>query len=139
MYSEFRVLIVDDFVLIRTMLRQSLGSLGFPTVDEAIDGLEAFEKIEMAAQEGRPYNVVFLDWNMPRMSGIELLEKLKASSDFDNVPVIMISAERENANILRALETGALDFITKPFSAETLQAKLQKILLDGPDESAANE
>ena len=138
MYSEFRILIVDDFVLIRTMLKQALIGLGFSNIDEAGDGVEAFERINAAAEISRPYDVVFLDWNMPRMTGFELLQKLKASDFAAELPVIMISAERENSNIILALEAGALDFIAKPFSTATLQAKLQRLLIDEADQSAAS-
>jgi two-component system chemotaxis response regulator CheY len=138
MYPDFRILIVDDFALIRAMMRQSLGQLGFTNLEEGVDGLDALQKIEEAQKNGQPYSVVFLDWNMPRMSGLELIEHCKATPELATLPFVMISAEREAESVVRALEAGAMDFIAKPFSPEILHDKLRKLLLEEEAQNAAN-
>jgi two-component system, chemotaxis family, chemotaxis protein CheY len=130
MYPDFRILIVDDFALIRSMMRQSLGQLGFTNLTEAVDGLDALQKIETSMEHGQPFSVVFLDWNMPRMTGLELIEHCKATPALSNLPFVMISAERDPESVVRALEAGAMDFIAKPFSPENLHTKLRKLLLE---------
>ena len=130
MYPNFRILVVDDSAMMRSMMRHSLHGIGFENLDEASDGREGFELIEKAFAEGRPYVIVFADWNMPRMNGLELLEACRESVQFSTLPFVMISAEREPENINRALRAGALDFIVKPFSAQMLYEKLSGILLE---------
>ncbi len=139
MYPDFKILIVDDFALIRTMMKQSLMELGFSNLEEASDGVEAMTKIEAATSAGQAYSCVFLDWNMPRMTGLEVIQKCKSTPEYEAIPFVMISAERETESVVRALEAGALDFISKPFTPEALHSKLQKILLDEPEQRAANE
>ena len=136
MYPEFRILIVDDFALIRSMMSQSLQRLGFTNLEEASDGIEALEKMTTAAEEKAPYSIIFLDWNMPRMTGLELIAKCKANPAIAGIPIVMISAERETDNIVKALEAGALDFITKPFSPDVLLSKLNHLLLEDDEASA---
>lgn len=138
MYPDFRILIVDDFALIRSMMRQSLGQLGFTNLDEASDGVEALAKIESANQTNQPYSVVFLDWNMPRMTGLELIEHCKATSALAELPIVMISAERDTESVVRALEAGAMDFIAKPFSPEILRDKLRRLLLEEPESTTGS-
>ncbi len=130
MKHSLKILIVDDFPMIRTLLRRSLTGLGFTQLHEACDGVQSWEMIEKSLQEGSPYDLVFMDWNMPLMTGIEVVEKCKAVPALASMPIIMISAERDRANVIRAMKAGANDYILKPFSASVLSEKIQKLISD---------
>lgn len=124
MKDSFRILIVDDFPMIRTMLKRSLTELGFKHLHEASDGAQAWEMIQNSSASQTPYQLVFMDWNMPLMTGIEVVEKCKAEPDLASIPIIMISAERDRMNVIRAMKAGANDYILKPFSAAMLGEKM---------------
>lgn len=128
MNHSMRFLVVDDFPMIRTMLKKSLSDLGFRNVTDAFDGLDAFEKLQQSLVEQKPYSAIFLDWNMPRMTGIELIDKCKENPELANIPIIMISAERDHKNVVTALKAGAVDYVLKPFSPKVLADKLNRLL-----------
>jgi len=127
--NSIRILIVDDFVMIRSLLKTSLANLGLRNVYEARDGFEAHDKIVTAFKDKNPYHIVFLDWNMPNMNGLELLQKCRAQSEFNSLDFIMMSAEQEAKKVLQALDAGATDFIIKPFTSEDLVKKVEARLL----------
>ncbi len=126
--SVTRILIVDDFVMIRSLLKTSLANLGFKNVDEARDGVEAYNKIANAFVNQNPYQVVFLDWNMPNMTGLEVIQKCRAQAELNELHFIMISAEQEEKKMKQALDAGANDFIVKPFSPQVLVKKIEAII-----------
>lgn len=139
MEKSAKVLIVDDFPMIRALLKRSLNEIGFHEIREAKDGLEALEMLKKAHEEGGPYTLMFLDWNMPRMTGVELLEACNQTPELAGIPVIVISAERERTNIIQAMKAGAKDYIVKPFSAKVLQEKVKQILGDQVVSKAGNQ
>lgn len=139
MSQDMRFLVVDDFPMIRTMLKKSLSDLGYKNVMEAVDGLDAFEKLQQAVSEQNLPRVIFLDWNMPRMTGIELITKCRSIPELSQVPIIMISAERDHKNVVTALKAGANDYILKPFSPKTLSDKLGRLLESLPAAKAGNQ
>jgi two-component system, chemotaxis family, chemotaxis protein CheY len=115
-----RALIVDDSKAMRMILKKTLTQCGFDEIDEAANGLEALavlEDIEWA-------DVVLVDWNMPEMSGIEFVERVRADSLYDDVPIVMVTTETEVTQMIRALEAGANEYVMKPFTAEALREKL---------------
>lgn len=123
-----RILIVDDHALLRHMVTNALKPLGLKQPDWALDGDEAIEKITAAQAQATPYDVVFLDWNMPRMSGIDVLRACRKDKNLDSMAIIMLTAEAEPDNIVRAIEAGATAYITKPFQPEILISKLQDVI-----------
>ena len=128
MKKQLKILIVDDFEMIRSLLKQALRQLGYTDLDQAVDGIDACEKIIRAKDSGSPFDLVFLDWNMPRMTGIEVVEKCKSDESMKSLPFIMITAEREQKSVVTALKAGVSDYVIKPFSPNQLANKIQRIL-----------
>lgn len=126
--AKHKFLIAEDFLLIRTLLRNVLSELGFTDIEEAKDGLEAYQKIAKAYLDRTPFTFVFIDWNMPKMSGIEVVEKCLAQPELKELSFVMITAEREEEKVKRAIKAGVKDFIVKPFSTATIKDKVAKIL-----------
>ena len=120
---NLRVLIVDDFATMRKIERNILSQLGIKNVDEADDGSTALPKLL-----NNPYDVVLLDWNMPTMTGLELLQAIRAEDNLKDLPVLMVTAEALKDNIVAAAQAGVNDYIVKPFTAGTLEEKLKKVL-----------
>ncbi len=126
--KNLRVLLIDDLEMIRTMLRKSLNTLGIQRIDEAEDGSQGLQKIQQAHAAGDPYQVVFCDWMMPKMNGIEVLETCRADAKFGDLCFVMVTSESEQALVIRAVIAGASDYLVKPFSAEAIEKKITKIL-----------
>ena len=116
------ILVVEDEAPLVTMLRYNLEKQGF-RVEEASDGQEALTKIA----EVRP-DLVLLDWMLPAMSGIEVCRQIRRKPGTRDLPIIMVTARAEDADAVRGLNTGADDYITKPFQMETLLARIRAIL-----------
>src|SRR6201995_5163097 len=116
------VLVVEDEAALATMLRYNLEKQGF-RVDEAGDGQEALTRIS----EAQP-DLVLLDWMLPVMSGIEGCRQLRRRPSTRDLPVIMVTARTEDQDAVRGLNTGADDYITKPFSMDALLARMRALL-----------
>jgi two-component system phosphate regulon response regulator PhoB len=116
------VLVVEDEAPLVTLLRYNLEKSGF-RVDEAGDGNEALTKITET-----PPDLVLLDWMLPTLSGIELCRQIRRRPATRSLPVIMLTARAEDQDAVRGLETGADDYITKPFSPEALVARIRALL-----------
>src|SRR5579871_1654634 len=112
-------LVVDDAKVIRILLSHRLRELGYEVI-EAVNGKEALEKLSLAPS----VQVALIDWNMPVMSGIECLKAIRAVPRFASMPVVMVTSETEMDHIVTALETGATDYIMKPFTPEVISEKL---------------
>lgn len=130
MHKNIKVLIVDDASMIRTLVKRGLAEMGVEKFDEAGDGIEAYQKLVQAATDNVPFDIIFLDWNMPNMSGIDLVVKVKSHSKLKDVPIVMVTSERDHKAIIEALKYGVRDYIVKPFSNHTLSEKV-RILLQG--------
>lgn len=128
MTKQLKILLVDDFEMIRSLLKQALKQLGHTDLTEAVDGIDALEKITKATESGQPYDLVFLDWNMPKMTGIEVVQKCKSDPNLKDIPFIMITAEREQKSVVTALKAGVSDYVIKPFSPRQLSSKIERIL-----------
>lgn len=120
--KNLKFLVVDDFSTMRRIVRNLLKELGFTNVDEAEDGVIALQKLK----NGR-FEFVITDWNMPNMTGIDLLKNIRADADLKALPVLMITAEAKKENIIMAAQSGASGYIVKPFTAAVLEEKLNKI------------
>ena len=114
-----RALVVDDSRTMRAIVSQHLRELNFE-VSEAASGLEALVSIRKIG----PVDVVLVDWNMPEMSGVDFLKKIREEEAFQNVPVMMVTTESEQGQIVRALAAGAHEYLIKPFTGEALLEKL---------------
>ncbi|WP_374341067.1 chemotaxis response regulator CheY [Methyloversatilis sp.] len=119
---KMKFLVVDDFSTMRRIVRNLLKELGFTNVDEAEDGVIALQKLK-----GGDFDFVVTDWNMPNMTGIELLRAIRADAELKGLPVLMITAEAKKENIIEAAQAGASGYIVKPFTAGTMSEKLNKI------------
>ncbi|VAX15213.1 Chemotaxis regulator - transmits chemoreceptor signals to flagellar motor components CheY, partial [hydrothermal vent metagenome] len=114
--TNMKVLIVDDFATMRKIERNILGQLGIKNVDEADDGSTALPKIQQTK-----YDIILLDWNMPQMSGLELLKAVRSDPNTKNVPIVMVTAEALKDNIVAAAQAGVNDYVVKPFTAAVLE------------------
>lgn len=119
---NMRVLIVDDFSTMRRIVKNILRQLGFNNVTEADDGTTAWETLNR-----EKIDFIVSDWNMPQMTGIELLRKVRASEEFAHLPFLMVTAEAQQENILEAVQAKVSNYIVKPFTAETMKQKIDKI------------
>lgn len=120
--TKMKYLVVDDFSTMRRITRGLLKELGVTQIEEAEDGNDALIKLK----NGK-FDFVITDWNMPNVTGLELLQKIRADQDLKHLPVLMITAEAKKENIIAAAQAGANGYIVKPFTAATLSEKLNKI------------
>ncbi len=119
---SLKVLVVDDMMSMRNIVKRSLVEIGYQDVQFAINGEEALEKLKSGG-----FGLVLLDWNMPVMSGIEVLRAMRANPGFQKIPVLMITAEAKMENIMEAVQAGVSAYLVKPFSGQALQEKLEKV------------
>lgn len=122
MDKNLRILIVDDFSTMRRIVKNLLNDLGFTNTAEAEDGNAA---LTLLRQGG--FQFVVTDWNMPGMTGIELLKNIRADPALAKLPVLMVTAEQKREQIIEAAQAGVNGYVIKPFTAVTLQEKLDKI------------
>ena len=120
--TALKFLVVDDFSTMRRIVRNLLKELGFTNVEEAEDGAAALSKLRQGG-----FEVVVSDWNMPNMDGLSLLQTMRADAALKSLPFLMITADAKKENIAAAVQAGASSCIAKPFTAATLQDKLDKI------------
>lgn len=114
-----RVLVVDDSQMTRMVAKNCLKNMGIDNVDEAEDGQQALKVLR-----NKDVDVVFSDWNMPNMSGLELLQAVR--QEWPAMPFIMITTEGSKAKVLEAMKFGVSDYLAKPFTPAALNTKLQK-------------
>ena len=120
--KNMKILIVDDFSTMRRIIRNILKQLEFINVEEAEDGSVAFEKLKEA-----DYDLLITDWNMPNMTGLDLLKEIRANEKLKDLKVLLVTAEAEKENIIQAAQAGANEYVVKPFTAEILGQKINKI------------
>lgn len=125
--ASMRILVVDDMSTMRKIVKKTLKDIGFTNLEEADDGATAWPIIEQGAKEGKPIEFIVSDWNMPMMSGLELLKKVRASEEHKTVPFLMVTAEAEQKNVVVAVKEGVSNYIVKPFTPDSLKAKIAKI------------
>jgi two-component system chemotaxis response regulator CheY len=119
---NMKFLVVDDFSTMRRIVRNLLKELGFSNVHEAEDGIDALKRLRAEA-----FDFVVSDWNMPNMTGIELLREIRKDDALKHLPVLMVTAEAKKENIIEAAQAGASGYVVKPFTSVTLDEKLKKI------------
>jgi two-component system chemotaxis response regulator CheY len=116
------VLVVDDVLAMRRIIKTALNDLGFENIREAKNGQIALDELKR-----KKADLVVLDWNMPVMSGIDLLRAIRVDEELKFTPVLMVTAEANPENLMEAVKAGVNNYIVKPFSTKTLQEKLNKI------------
>jgi len=119
---NMKVLIVDDFATMRRILKNIMKQIGFSDITEADNGKNALKVLKSQA-----IDLVLCDWNMPEMPGIEVLNTVRADDKLKATPFIMVTAEAQKENILEAVKSGVSSYIVKPFTADTVEEKLQKV------------
>jgi two-component system, chemotaxis family, chemotaxis protein CheY len=125
--AELKVLIADDHFLIRQFVRNTLQEAKISNIQTAADGNEAIDLIQKAHDAKQPYDVVLLDWNMPTISGLEVLNYFRAKTEYVNTAFVMLTAESEQQNIMKAIKAGATSYIIKPVSPADLGKKMFEI------------
>lgn len=125
--SQIRFLVVDDMILMRKMVSQELTRLGAKHIEFAKDGKEAVEVLKKSALSGEPIQFVVSDWNMPQMSGIELLKVVRKVSVYKDLPFLMVTAEAQPHQIKEAAESGVDNYVLKPFTPAQFEQKLKAV------------
>ncbi|RMV36347.1 Chemotaxis protein CheY [Pseudomonas syringae pv. maculicola] len=122
MDKNMKILIVDDFSTMRRIIKNLLRDLGFTNTSEADDGLTALPMLQSGA-----FDFLVTDWNMPGMTGIDLLRQVRADDRLKSLPVLMITAEAKREQIIEAAQAGVNGYVVKPFTAQALKEKIEKI------------
>lgn len=122
MDKNIKILIVDDFSTMRRIVKNLLRDLGFTNTEEADDGNTALPML----QSGK-FDFLVTDWNMPGMNGLDLLKAVRADEKLANMPVLMVTAESKREQIVEAAQAGVNGYVVKPFTAVTLEEKINKI------------
>jgi two-component system, chemotaxis family, chemotaxis protein CheY len=120
---KMRILVIDDFSTMRRIIKNILKQLGYTELEEAEDGEHALSKLRE-----KPVQFIISDWNMPKMDGLELLKNIRNDSQLKEIPFLMVTAESEKENIMAAIGAGVSNYIVKPFTAEILKEKMDKVL-----------
>ena len=117
-----KVLVVDDFSTMRRIVKNTLRQIGFTNIEEAEDGQKAYDRLIV-----EKFDFVVSDWNIPNMTGIDLLRKVRATPQIKDIPFLMVTAEAKQENIVEAIKAGVSNYIVKPFTVATLDEKVKKI------------
>ncbi len=120
--TGIKVLVVDDMSTMRRIVKNVLRQIGFSDIIEAENGQDALTKLKAGG-----FGLVVSDWNMPVMQGIELLRAVRADAELKAIPFLMVTAEAQKENLIEAVQAGVSNYVVKPFTAEILQGKLEKI------------
>jgi len=129
MVIRMKLLIVDDSSVTRKVIKAAAEVLQLET-EEAQDGIEALEKLELLYKE---IDLVLLDWNMPEMSGYDVLVVIKNSPLYKHIPVMMVTTEGQQSSIVAAVRAGADNYLVKPFTVEELESKIIECIGEGGD------
>jgi len=122
MDKNMRILIVDDYSTMRRIIKNLMRELGFSNLDEADDGTTALPMLKTGK-----FDFLITDWNMPGMQGIDLLAEVRNDPELAEMPVLMVTAQAKKEEIVRAAQAGVNGYVVKPFTAETLKEKINKI------------
>ncbi|SMC19442.1 two-component system, chemotaxis family, response regulator CheY [Desulfacinum hydrothermale DSM 13146] len=122
-YKDMKVLVVDDFATMRRIVKNILRELDFKEIYEAENGAAAVKVLE-----SQDVDLIVSDWNMPKMTGLELLKWVRANDKTKDLPFLMVTAEAQKENVVEAVKAKVSNYIVKPFTAAVLAEKLEKIL-----------
>lgn len=121
--SDLFILIVDDSPTMRRIIKNTLERLGHRESVEAGNGKEALQQLQE-----HPINFIITDWNMPEMNGLEFVTELRTTPEFEKIPVLMITTRGMKDDVLQAVQAGVNNYVVKPFTPETLEQKMNKLL-----------
>lgn len=121
--KKMKILVVDDFATMRRIIKNTLRQIGYENVVEAEDGEAAVAKLETER-----IDFIVSDWNMPKMTGLELLRWVRSHDEFKDLPFLMVTAEAQKENILEAAKARVNNYVVKPFTAETMEEKIEAIM-----------
>jgi two-component system chemotaxis response regulator CheY len=121
--KKMTILLVDDFATMRKVIRNLLKQVGYENIMEADNG-----EAGLAVLKSHKIDFVISDWNMPVMTGLELLKAVRADADICKTPFLMVTAEALKENVVAAVKAGVSNYIVKPFTAEVLNEKIEKII-----------
>lgn len=119
---SMKILIVDDFATMRRIMKNILKQIGFTNIIEADDGTTALEELKKNS-----IDLIISDWNMPKMTGLDLLKSVRGSSEYKDIPFLMVTAEAQKQNVIDAVQAGVSNYVVKPFTAEAISEKIGKI------------
>jgi two-component system chemotaxis response regulator CheY len=119
-----KVIVADDSRMIRNIIDKTISSIGYEAI-HATNGQEVLDLLETRSNE---IELVLLDWNMPVLNGIDVLKSMQISGQYGNIPVLMISTESEEQNIMQVIEAGACGYLSKPFSSDRLISTIHYVL-----------
>ena len=120
--TSIKVLVVDDFATMRRIVKGALKQLGFKDIIEAEDGKAAFDELKK-----EKVGLIVSDWNMPNMTGLELLKAVRGDDGLKDIPFLMVTAEGQKDNVVEAIKSGVSNYVVKPFTPDTFSEKLQKV------------
>ena len=118
-----KVLVVDDFAAMRRILKNVFGQIGLSNIIEADDGTTALDVLK-----DNKVDLIVSDWNMPKMSGLDLLKNVRSNESTKDTPFLMVTASSQKDDVLEAIQAGVSNYIVKPFTADTVKEKLTLIL-----------
>jgi two-component system chemotaxis response regulator CheY len=119
---SMKVLVVDDFATMRRIMKNILKQIGFTNILEADDGTTALEELK-----NNSIDLIISDWNMPKMTGLDLLKTVRGTEELKDIPFLMVTAEAQKQNVIDAVQAGVSNYVVKPFTAEAISEKLNKI------------
>jgi two-component system chemotaxis response regulator CheY len=119
---ETHILVVDDMMTMRKLVSKTCKEIGFTQFTEAADGALAWEALQNASP---PIGLIISDWNMPNSTGLDLLKRVRADSRYKGLPFVLVTAEAEKTQIMEAIKAGVSNYVTKPFTPETIREKLE--------------
>ncbi|MBN1843513.1 MAG: response regulator [Deltaproteobacteria bacterium] len=122
MNLNMNVLVVDDFATMRRIIKNVLKQIGFANILEADDGTTA-----LAVLKKNEVDLIISDWNMPKMTGLDLLKNVRAEESTKNIPFLMVTAEAQKDNVLEAVQAGVSNYVVKPFTADAIKEKLTQV------------
>lgn len=119
---KMKILVVDDFSTMRRIVKNILKQLGYENIEEAEDGAQAFSKLKNGG-----FEFVVSDWNMPNADGITFLKNVRSDPELKAMPFLMVTAEAEKEKVIEAIKAGVSNYVVKPFTAEILKEKMDKV------------
>ena len=119
---NMKVLVVDDFATMRRIVKNILNQIGFKNIIEADDGSTALEVLKKDKVD-----LIMSDWNMPKVTGLELLKAVRSDESMQDIPFLMVTAEGQKDSVIQTVQAGVSDYIIKPFTADTVKEKLEKM------------
>jgi two-component system, chemotaxis family, chemotaxis protein CheY len=125
--AETRILVIDDMLSIRDLVKNQLKSMGLKNLVEAEDGEQGLKVLIQQNASGSPIELVISDWNMPKMSGLDLLKQVRATPEWQSLPFVLLTSESEREQVTEAVLAGVSQYIVKPFTAKIFEEKIKGV------------